>query len=150
MLVVVDGNQKKSKVAAQAIVDTAWTYGLDARFLSTEDAEPGDVASAESLIVGCAARVDTPFGGQDARSMASWMQDLPPLGGKPVAVFCSYAFFPHTFADVTTRTAEVLDGLEQAVQAKGGTLVASEAILNRKLGEGITSLLAPFVPGDEP
>lgn len=149
VLVVIEGGHARSQAAAHAIVDAATSYGVDARFLTIDKAEGSDVAAASALVVGCVAKTDTPFGGACAQSLTSWIEALPTLDGKPVGVFCTYRFFPHTFADVTTRTSEVLSGLEAAVLAKGGRVMASEAILNRRLGEGVSVLLAPFLAASD-
>ena len=66
---------------------------------------------------------------------------MPPLEGKPVGVFCSYRFFPYTFADVTARTAEVIDGITRRVEEKGGRVVASKAMLHRHLDADAVTLV---------
>jgi hypothetical protein len=97
---------------------------------------------ARVLVVGCSTKVDTPFGGKTTRAARTWIEQLPDLHGKPVAVYCTYSFFPHTFADVTTRTAEVLAGLEQELELRGGKIVASQGILNRRMSEGANALVS--------
>ncbi len=45
-----------------------------------------------------------------------------------MGVFCTYSFFPHTFADLTARTSKVLADLSAAFEARGGTVVAAQGL----------------------
>ena len=141
MYIVYDGRSSKTRQAAGQILAAAADRGLSATQSDIAEVRGDDIASADVLVVGCTARVDTPFGGRTREEARTWVESLPDLDGKPVGVFCTYSFFPHTFADVTTRTAEVLSGLEQALEMKGGKVIASQAILNRKIPQGAELLV---------
>ena len=141
MYIVYDGRNSKTRQAAGQILSAAADRGLPAKQSDITDVREDDIADTDVLVVGCAARVDTPFGGQSRAETRTWVDAIPDLEGKPVGVFCTYSFFPHTFADVTTRTAEVLSGLEQALEMKGGKVIASQAILNRKMAQGAELLV---------
>lgn len=107
-----------------------------------DEADLTSISDAGLLMVGCGAKVDTPFGGRPTSRASTWIDGLPPLDGKPVGVFCSYRFFPHTFADVTARTAEVLDVMSRQVESKGGTVIASKAMLHRNLERDADELIS--------
>jgi hypothetical protein len=102
--------------------------GLATLIRSVAEVVPDDLRAAEALVVGCWTRVNTPFGGEPARHMVEWIEGLPNLDGKPVGVFCTFAFFPHTFADTTARVSEVLAALTRAFELRGGKVVSSYSL----------------------
>ena len=139
--IVYQGNNAKALRAAEEIVRAAHDRGLAATAAPIDDVDSDGVVAASVLVAGCSAQVNTPFGGETTSRTRTWIDQVPDLDGKPCAVFCTYRFFPHTFADVTTRTAEVLDALARDLELKGGKVVASQAILTRKMTEGATALV---------
>ena len=139
--VVFAAHNTRAHAAADAIVSHAHAHGHRAVARTLEDADNGEVIASDALVVGCSARVDTPFGGRQAQRAGAWAGGLPDLAGKPTVVFCTFGFFPHTFADVTTRTAEVLDGLERQVEHRGGMVIGSASILNRRIEAGAASVI---------
>lgn len=142
MYVVYQSQHKKARRAAEEIISAAHDWGMDASLGPIDDLDADSILNADVLVAGCTTKVDTPFGGEATATTRTWIDQLPDLDGKPCAVFCTYSFFPHTFADVTTRTAEVLDSLERGLELKGGKVVASQAILNRNMSEGANALVA--------
>jgi hypothetical protein len=79
------------------------------------------------VIAGCWTPGNVPFGDAPTRRMAAWVEALPPLDGKPVGVFCTYRFFPHTFADTAARTAETEHELASRFELKGAKVVTTRA-----------------------
>lgn len=140
MYVVYQSHSPKARRAAEEIVRAAGDRGMDASLGPIDDPDRDAIENADVLVAGCTAKVDTPFGGDATATTRTWIDQIPDLQGKPCAVFCTYSFFPHTFADVTTRTAEVLDSLERGLALRGGKVVASQGILNRKVSEGADTL----------
>ena len=143
--VVYESDHGKARRAAEAIAEKAAAKGFNATVHSIEDADADDIAASETLVVGCTAQIDTPFGG-DVRSHATrWLAALPELEGKPVAVYCTFSFFPHTFADATARTAEVLHLLTRGIESRGGAVVTVRSIQNRKLDAGAAALVSELI-----
>lgn len=69
------------------------------------------------------------------------MGTLPELHGKPVGLYCSYTFFPHTFADTATRTAEALARMSRAIEDKGGRVVSSHSLHFQEFAKGAADLV---------
>ena len=145
MYIVYGSSGSKAQRAADEIARAAAVRQVEATVHSIDEIDLHALADDDVLVVGCVAKVDTPFGGRPATEADSWVSNLPDLQGKATAVFCTYSFFPHTFADVTTRTAEVLTGLEQSVADRGGTIVASRAILSRRMTEGASAFVDDII-----
>ena len=139
--IVYGSHHGRAAQAAEALRRAANAEGLDVEASTMANADTAQISAARMLMVGCGAKVDTPFGGRPAALASSWIDGLPELEGKPVGVFCTYRFFPHTFADVTARTAEVIDGITRRVEEKGGRVVASKAMLHRRLEADAVALV---------
>ena len=127
MYVAYESRRGRARRAAEAVAEAAASHGVATLVRSITDAVSKDLLDAPALIVGCWAKVDTPFGGEPVRTVSDWIDELPELHGKPVGMFCTYTFFPHTFADTTARTSEVLALLGAAIAEKGGKVVSSHA-----------------------
>ena len=142
MHVIYQSHNRKALRAAEAIARAARNRGMSCDIAPIDGTDVDAIMRIDALVVGCSAEVDTPFGGEATRTTQSWIDEIPDVHGKPCAAFCTYSFFPHTFADVTTRTGEVLERLERALEMKGGNVVASQGFLNRKLDEGAEALVS--------
>lgn len=142
LLIVYEGQRVRTGAIARTLASRASRGDVTATVVELGSAGGVDVAHAAGLVVGCHARIDTPFGGDAAKPMLRWISELPELRGMPVAVFCTYRFFPNTFADATTRTAEVLRGLESACERRGGAIVSSHAVNRRHPDDGIDALVS--------
>lgn len=141
LFIVYEGQRAKAGKIAEMLAERVADVGIDATAIDLDEAHDIDVTSADALAIGCGAKVDTPFGGDSTTGLASWIAGLPDLRGMPVVVFCTYRFFPNTFADVTTRTAEILSGLEAAIGRRDGTVISSHAINRRHPEEGLTAVV---------
>jgi hypothetical protein len=64
-------------------------------------------------------------------------------------VFCTYSFFPHTFADVAARTSEVLAGLSAAFEVRGGTVVATQRLHQGEFDRAATSFVSNVLGDSE-
>jgi len=142
MYIVYESRRGRARRAAEAIVEAAAARGVPTLLRSIEEAVPDDILDAPALIAGCWTKVDTPYGGDAVLAVSQWMETLPDLHGKPVGLFCSYAFFPHTFADTATRTAEALARLSRTIEEKGGNVVSSHSLHFQELAKGAEDLTA--------
>ena len=109
------------------MAEAAADHGVSTLIRSINEAVSKDIQTAPALVIGCWTKVDTPFGGEPVRLVTKWIDSLPELHGKPVGMFCTYTFFPHTFADTAARTSEVLALLGAGVERKGGKIVSSHS-----------------------
>ena len=105
------------------------------------DAGPAELAEADALIAGCWMPGKAPFGDEPMRRLISWIESLEPLNGKPIGVYCTYRFFPHTFADTATRTAETEHLLQAKFEDKGGKVYAKRAIHINSIEEDAAALI---------
>ena len=128
MYIVYESRRGRARRAAEAVAENAAAHGVPSLLRSISSAVPNDILEAPALIAGCWAKIDTPGGGEPVRTMAKWIENLPELHGKPIGLFCTYTFFPHTFADTATRTAEALSLLGRAIEEKGGKVVSSHSL----------------------
>ena len=147
MYVVCESRRGKVHQAAAAIAEAAAAHGVATLVRSIDEAVLDDLVAADFVITGCKLQSDTPFGGEPIRRMAEWINGLPALDGLRVGVFCTYAFFPHIFADVTARTSEALAGLSAAFEARGGKVVATQGLHQGEL-EGAAVSFVSTVLGD--
>ncbi|MCP4304026.1 MAG: hypothetical protein GY788_03920 [bacterium] len=127
MYITYESRRGRARKAAEAVAESAANHGESILVRTIAEAVPDDILAAPALIIGCWTRVDTPFGGEPVRLVTKWIDSLPELHGKPIGMFCTYTFFPHTFADTAARTAEVLALLGAGVERKGGKVVSSHA-----------------------
>jgi flavodoxin len=141
ILVAYDGEHGQIRQVADAVADAAASRGVATILLSVGDIEPTHVDSADGVIAGCWTPGDVPFGGKPTRRMATWIDSLPPLNNKPVGVFCLFRFFPHTFADTTTRVAESLDQLSNRFEMKGANVAVTQSIHTKSIDEDATLLV---------
>ena len=145
MYVIYQSHNPKALQGAEEIARAAQDRGMDATIAPIDAPDLNAIVSANVLVAGCSTKVNTPFGGETTSATRRWIDDIPDLNGKPCAVYCTFRFFPHTFADVTTRTSEVLERLERGLEMKGGKIVASRAFHHRKMAEGADALVAEIV-----
>jgi flavodoxin len=127
MYIAYESRRGRARRAAEAVAEAAASHGVSTLLRSINEAVSNDIQAAPALVIGCWTKVDTPFGGEPVRLVTQWIDSLPELHGKPVGMFCTYTFFPHTFADTAARTAEVLALLGAGVERKGGKVASSHS-----------------------
>ena len=127
MYIAYESRRGRARRAAETVAEAAASHGVATLVRSITEAVAKDLLDAPSLVIGCWAKVDTPFGGEPVRNVSKWIDTLPELQGKPIGMYCTYTFFPHTFADTTARTSEVLALLGAAIEEKGGKVVSSHS-----------------------
>ncbi|MDJ0664865.1 MAG: hypothetical protein QNJ75_09910 [Acidimicrobiia bacterium] len=142
MYIVYESRRGKARRAAEAVAEAAAARGVPSLLRSIEEAVPDDILEAPALIAGCWAKIDTPLGGETVHATSGWIENLPELHGKPIGLFCTYTFFPHTFADTATRTAEALAVMSRAIEEKGGKVVSAHSLHFQAFGKGAEELVA--------
>jgi flavodoxin len=141
ILVAYDGEHGQIRQVADAVADAAAFRGVATILLTVGDIDSAHIDSADAVIAGCWTPGDVPFGGKPTRRMATWIDGLPPLNDKPVGVFCLFRFFPHTFADTTTRVAESLNQLSSRFEMKGANVAVTQSIHTKSIDEDATRLV---------
>jgi hypothetical protein len=129
----------------------AASRGVATVIRAIDEVEPARLANADAVIAGCWTPGMAPFGGRPMRRMERWIEGLSPFDEMSVGLFCTYRFFPHTFADTTVRTAKTLRNLSSLFEARGAKVAATRAINFNSIGEEaailVERLLEP-VSGD--
>ena len=91
--------------------------GVDVTATPMRAVSPEQAAAADLLFVGTwvqglfIARVGP------AHAATRWLEHLPPLNGKPVAIFCTYAFHPRG----------TLPAMRSLLESKGASVVAQQS-----------------------
>jgi hypothetical protein len=135
VLIAYESAQGRAPRAAAAMARAVRDLGREPVVTLIDQVRPADVVNARTLLVGGWARTRYPFGGDTIEHALRWIESLPPLDGKQVGVFCTYRFFPRTFADTTARVSEVLGLFKRGFEAKGAVVVADHSLHVRSLEE---------------
>jgi glutamate synthase (NADPH/NADH) small chain len=118
----------KTARAAQAIADGYSAKGLVTRVLPIVKVGPAELAMTDMVVVGSWVEGFVIAGVGPAKAMKSWLEGLPRLGGKTVAVFCTFGVSPKG----------TLRAMRRALEKKGAVVVAQAAFgpeeLNAKAG----------------
>ena len=104
-----------TKAAAQRVADQLSAHGALPTVRSIDAVGTAELAAADALVVGTWVEGLVVAKVGPAKKMRSWLEALPPLGERPVAVFCTYGVNPRSTLAIMTRLLEV----------KGATVVAS-------------------------
>ncbi len=126
VLVAYESRGGRTARAAKAVASAFFGNGDHVQVLPVAKIGPLELAAADLLVVGswveglAVARV------RPAKAMRTWLASLPRLGGKPVAIFCTFAVAPKG----------ALPAMRQALAAKGAVVVARAAFGPRELGPG--------------
>jgi len=115
VLVAFESRGGTTRRTGEAIAEAARSQGHTVTVGPLVDVTPAEVGAFDVLFVGAWIEGFILFGVRPARAAIEWVRRLPPLEGKPVAVFCSYAFNPRGSLGVLTaaledRGARVVDG----------------------------------------
>ena len=141
VLVVYESKRDHTRDVADAIARAVADHDLPTLIRSVDETTPSHIDTASAVVAGCTTPGDVPFGGKPTQHMAAWINGLDSLEGKPVGVYCAYKFFPHTFADTTTRVAETLSKLAARFELRGGTIAASQGINLKSIDRGANELV---------
>lgn len=141
VVVVCESQRGRAGTVAEAARDAARARGFGATIGVINDLAPATITSADALIAGCWMPGKAPFGDEPMQRMIGWIDSLEPLDGKPIGVYCTYRFFPHTFADTATRTAETEHLLQAKFEEKGGKVASKRAIHVNSIEEDTAALV---------
>ncbi|MDJ0664717.1 MAG: hypothetical protein QNJ75_09165 [Acidimicrobiia bacterium] len=145
VVVVCESERGRAGMVAKAARDAARARGYGATIGVIDDLAPATIASADLLVAGCWMPGKAPFGDEPMRRLIEWIDSLEPLDAKPIGVYCTYRFFPHTFADTATRTAETEHLLKAKFEAKGGRVLLTKAIHVNSVEDDTASLVDELI-----
>jgi glutamate synthase (NADPH/NADH) small chain len=126
--------------AAEAIGRALAEAGHDVSVLPLAKVGPRELALADLVVVGSWVEGLVLAGVGPAKAARRWLAGLPPLAGRPVAVFCTYKVSPKG----------TLPAMAKAFEARGAVVVASAAFGPRRPwsrggGEGPEAFAAALV-----
>jgi flavodoxin len=125
ILVLYQSRSGHTRHAAEAVARAARDLGHSAAVKSVIEARQADVEQADLLFIGTWVQGFILFGVKPAGADL-WVPALPKLAGKPVAVFCTYAFNPR----------RSLDRLSDLLAAQGAVVVGRRAFHRRSPDDG--------------
>lgn len=127
VLVLYQSRSGHTYEAAQAVADAAAAYAptMNVSVKSVIEVQSRDVDNADLLFVGTWVQGFILFGVKPAGADL-WVPSLPKLDGKPVGVFCTYAFNPRGS----------LDKLSAMLQERGAVVVGRHAFHRSRTSEG--------------
>lgn len=107
----------RTRQAATAIADACRADGHDIALLSLAQVGQSEVDQCDVAALGSWVEGFILFGVKPARAATRWLDQAPPLAGKPVGVFVTYAVNPRGSLGV----------LRRGVEARGGKVVAEHS-----------------------
>lgn len=126
VLVCYESEGGKTRAAAEALGGQCLASGCDVVVASIDHVGPREIAGADVLVIGTWVEGFVVAGVRPARAMRAWLASLPPLAGRPVALFCTYGVNPRG----------ALEEMASAVSAKGAVVVDRAAFAARDLVPG--------------
>jgi len=113
----------KTAGAAQQIADGYAADGLVARLLPISKVGAAELAGADILVVGTWVEGFVVADVGPAKAMRKWLGELPRIGGKSVAIFCTFAIAPK----------DTLGEMRRSLEEKGAVVVAQAAFGSKEL-----------------
>jgi flavodoxin len=117
VLVAYESRGGRTRRAATAIADACRADGHDVALLPLGQVGRGEVDRCDVAALGSWVEGFILFGVKPARAATRWLDQAPPLAGKPVGVFVTYAVNPWRSLGV----------LRHGVEARGGKVVAEHS-----------------------
>lgn len=130
VLVLYQSRGGHTRDAAEAIAQAARSLGHETAVRSVIQVSATDVEQADVLFVGTWVQGFILFGVKPAGADL-WVPSLPPLEGKAVGVFCTYAFSPRGS----------LRALSAMLRARGATVLGEKAFHRRRPRHGAESFV---------
>ena len=130
ILIMYNSRSGHTRDVAEGIAQAVQKLGHDSTVKSVIEVGKTDVENADMLFIGTWVHGLILFGVRPAGADL-WVPSLPSLQGKPVGIFCTYAFNPRGS----------LQKLGDLLVEKGATIVGQQAFHRSRLSEGIE----PFV-----
>jgi len=123
VLVCHESEGGRTAAAAQRIADQFADRGLEVTVLPIAKVGRAEIAGADVVVIGTWVEGLVVAKVHPSRAMTEWLKNLPPLGGRRVAVFCTYAVNPRN------ALAEMRDVLVH----KGGAVIRDAAFGPKEL-----------------
>lgn len=117
VLVGYESRGGRTRRAATAIADACRADGHDVSLMPLAQVGRSEVDQCDVAALGSWVEGYIVFGVKPAQAATRWLDQAPPLGGRPVGVFVTYAVHPRGS----------LAALRRGVEAHGGTVVAEHA-----------------------
>ena len=117
VLVAYESRGGRTRRAAEALADAVRARGSEVTLKALKDTTAEDVERSDAITIGSWVEGFVFFKVGPAKAALAGVGRLPVLGGKPVAVFCTYGFSPRT----------TLATLRQSLETKGAKVVAENA-----------------------
>ena len=130
VLVLYQSRSGNTRATAEFITSAVRAQGHDVTIKSVIEVRQADAEGADLLFIGTWIQGFILFGVKPAGADL-WVRALPPLDGKPVAIFCTYAFSPRSS----------LDKLAGMLSARGAHAIAQQAFHRRRLTEGVDAFV---------
>ncbi len=129
-LILYQSRNGHTRSAAQAIERAVYDQHSTAKVKAVIEVQPNDIAQADVLFIGTWVHGMIVFGVKPAEA-ALWVPALPPLNGKPVGVFCTYAFNPRSS----------LKTLSDMLAGRGAVIAAQKAFHRSRPDEGVNEFV---------
>ena len=123
ILICYEGVGGTTARAAQAIADGYSTRGLVTRVLPIAKVGTRELASTDMVVVGSWVEGFVVRGVGPTKAMRTWLDGLPRLGGKPIAIFCTFRISPKG----------ALRTMRHALEQNGAVVVAQAAFSPKEL-----------------
>lgn len=134
VLVLYQSRRGHTREVAEVIGQITRNLNHEAVVKAVSQVRASDVERADALFVGTWVQGFILFGVKPAEA-SLWVPGLPSLKGKPVGVFCTYAFSP----------AGSLRTLATMLEARGATIVGQHAFHRRRPRAGTESFVQQVV-----
>lgn len=125
VLIIYLSQTGNTRTAAEGIAQAAHEMGHDVDVRTVGGTSQADVDAADVLFIGTWVQGYILFGVKPAKATL-WVPNLPSLTGKPVGVFCTYAFHPRGS----------LGKLANMLRGRGANPVAEQAFHRSHLADG--------------
>lgn len=134
ILVLYQSRTGNTRTAAEAVTRAARDLNHTVTVKSVIEVRQADVEGADLLFIGTWIQGFILFGVRPAGADL-WVPALPALDGKPVGIFCTYAFNPR----------RSLDTLAALLKSHGAAVIGQQAFHRRSPGEGAAAFVAQVV-----
>jgi flavodoxin len=130
ILVLYQSRGGRTRQTAEAVGQAARNMNHQAKIKSVIEVQKTDIEAADVLFIGTWIQGFILFGVKPAGATL-WVPALPSLEGKPVGIFCTYAFNPRGS----------LKALGAMLSARGARIVGQHAFHRRRLNDGVESFV---------
>lgn len=133
--IVYDSRTGRTEAAAMDMARIAESAGHTCSVLSVEDADKTSVVDADVLCVGSWTMGFFFILQHATKATIDFIEQLPPLKGKPAAVFCTYK----------TSPGHLLNQMAQKLQGRGARVTGSFQSRHAEAGDGFEEWLADII-----